>query len=88
MGTKFEPKRTCIACRETKEKRELLRIVKNAEGEIFIDFSKKAAGRGAYVCAEQACVVRLKKYRLLNKAFSSAVDESVYEKIEKEVCAE
>ena len=44
---KKEPKRMCVACREMKDKRELLRVVKNAAGEIGIDFSFKAAGRGA-----------------------------------------
>ena len=41
------PLRMCIACRELKEKREMLRVVKNGEGKIFLDFSSKAAGRGA-----------------------------------------
>lgn len=85
MGKKFEPKRTCVACREMKDKREMLRVAKNAAGEIFVDFSGKAAGRGAYVCSSAECVRRLKKYRLLNKTFSSPVDEGVYARIEEEL---
>ena len=84
MG-KIEPKRMCVACREMKEKREMFRVVKNAAGEIFADFSGKAAGRGAYICNNDECVKRLKKQRLLNKAFSAPVSDEVYRRIEKEV---
>ena len=84
MG-KIEPKRMCVACREMKENRELVRVVKNAAGEIFADFSGKAAGRGAYICNNDECVKRLKKQRLLNKAFSAPVSDEVYRRIEEEV---
>lgn len=84
MG-KIEPKRMCVACREMKEKREMFRVVKNAAGEIFADFSGKAAGRGAYICNNDECVKRLKKQRLLNKAFSATVSDEVYRRIEEEV---
>ena len=84
MG-KIEPKRMCVACREMKEKREMFRVVKNAAGEIFADFSGQAAGRGAYICNNDECVKRLKKQRLLNKAFSAPVSDEVYRRIEEEV---
>lgn len=73
----------CIACRELKEKREMLRIVKNEE-KVFLDFSSKASGRGAYICDNPDCIKKLKKQRLLNKTFSCEVDESVYAAIEEE----
>ena len=78
------PMRTCIACRQEMPKRDMLRIVRTAAGEIKIDFSGKLAGRGAYICNSEACVKRLRKYRLLNKAFSSEVPEEVYLGIEEE----
>ncbi len=74
----------CIACRELKEKREMLRIVKPADGDIFIDFSSKASGRGAYICNNPECIKKLKKQKLLNKVFSCAVDDKVYTAIEEE----
>ena len=82
--TKKIPLRMCIACRELKEKRDMLRIVKNAQGEIFIDFSSKAAGRGAYICDNPDCIKKLKKQRLINKVFSCEVHEEVYARIEEE----
>ena len=78
------PMRTCIACREEKPKKEMLRVVKNAAGEIRLDFSGKLPGRGAYVCGSEACIKKLKKYRLLNKAVSSEGAPDVYDAIEEE----
>ena len=78
------PLRQCIACRELKPKKEMLRIVKNKEGAIFLDFSGKAQGRGAYICDDENCIKKLRKQRLINKVFSCEVDESVYSAIEEE----
>ena len=78
------PLRMCIACRELKEKREMLRIVKNAQGEIFLDFSSKSPGRGAYICNNPDCIKKLRKQRLINRVFSCEVPEEVYARIEEE----
>ena len=58
------PLRMCIACREMKPKKEMLRVVKNASGEISLDFSGKLTGRGAYLCNGEGCVKKLRKQRL------------------------
>lgn len=84
MREKKIPLRQCIACRELKEKKSMLRIVRTSEGKIFLDFSSKASGRGAYICDNPDCVKKLTKSRLLNKAFSCAVDDSVYAAVEAE----
>ena len=78
------PLRQCIACRELKEKIAMLRVVKNADGMIFIDFSGKAAGRGAYICDNPDCIKKLKAKRLIDKTFSCRVDDKVYASIEEE----
>ena len=82
--TKKIPLRQCIACRELKPKKEMLRIVKNKEGAIFLDFSGKAQGRGAYICDDENCIKKLRKQRLINKVFSCEVDGAVYSAIEEE----
>jgi hypothetical protein len=82
--TKKIPLRMCIACRQLKEKKAMLRIVKNPEGKIFLDFSSKASGRGAYICDSPECIGKLRKQRLINKVFSCEVDDSVYQAIEEE----
>ncbi len=71
----------CIACREMKNKKDLLRIVKNKEGKIFVDETGKANGRGAYICKDTACLEKLKKQKVLNKAFKMMIEDSVYEEI-------
>ncbi len=81
------PLRMCIACREMKPKKEMLRIVKNAAGEIRLDFSGKLPGRGAYICNSEACIKKLNKAKLLHKTFSCEVDAGVYARIEEEFLA-
>ena len=77
------PMRTCVACRTTKPKKELIRIVKNGE-EISLDRTGKKNGRGAYICDDQNCLEKLKKGKILNKVFSLPVSDDVYAKIEEE----
>lgn len=84
---KRAPMRTCVACREEKPKKEMLRIVKNADGKIFLDFSGKAAGRGAYICNGEGCIQKLVKHKLLHKAFATQVDDEIYAAIEEEFFA-
>ncbi|HXV41883.1 MAG TPA: YlxR family protein [Anaerolineae bacterium] len=52
---KHRPQRTCIACRETKDKRDLIRVVRTPEGALIIDPTGKANGRGAYLCRQASC---------------------------------
>ena len=61
MKAKKIPVRMCVACREMKPKKEMLRVVRPKEGDVFIDLTGKAAGRGAYVCNDPACIRKLKK---------------------------
>lgn len=49
------PIRTCVGCRQTSGKRALVRIVRTPEGDVHVDPTGKANGRGAYVCMEQSC---------------------------------
>ena len=83
------PMRMCLCCREMKPKRELVRVVLNKEGQIGVDLTGKAAGRGAYLCREAECVAKLRKTRALDRGFSRAVDDAVYEQLQKELsCGE
>lgn len=75
------PMRTCIACRTSKPKRELMRIVKFGD-EIKLDVTGKQNGRGAYICADKECLTKLKKQKLLNRAFECNVPDAVYEALE------
>jgi predicted RNA-binding protein YlxR (DUF448 family) len=63
--TKHVPLRTCVACRQSKPKRELLRVVRTPEGQVLLDPTGKKAGRGAYICARLSCwEIALKRKKL------------------------
>lgn len=83
MTVKKIPMRTCIVCREEKPKKELIRIVKNKEGELFLDRTGKANGRGAYVCDSKTCMEKLLKKKLLNKTFEMNISDEVYKGLEE-----
>lgn len=72
------PLRTCMGCNEKKPKKELVRIVKNKDGEIFIDRVGKADGRGAYICDSIDCLERIIKSKRLEKVLEVKIPEEVY----------
>ena len=72
---KNEPKRTCIGCNQIKLKKELIRIVKDKQGNINVDKTGKANGRGAYICDNKECLEKLKKSKRLEKTFEMSIDE-------------
>ena len=83
--TRSVPLRMCIACREMKPKKEMFRVVRNAEGEISVDATGKMPGRGAYICGAEECQKKLADKKLLHKAFSAEVPQTVYRGVEEEV---
>ncbi len=79
---KRKPIRTCICCRREFLKSELVRVVRTPEGKFIIDLSGKADGRGAYVCGDKECLKKLRKAKMLNRAFSSEVPAEIYDSLE------
>ena len=73
--------RMCIGCNEKKDKRELIRVVLNKNGEILIDKTGKLAGRGAYICDNIECLEKAIKSRKLERAFDKRIDEHIYDKL-------
>lgn len=71
----------CIACRQMKDKKDLVRIVKNKENQIFVDNSFKANGRGAYLCKDINCFDKLKKSKALNRTFKCEIDEKILDNL-------
>ncbi len=71
----------CIACRSALEKKQMLRIVKDKEGNISLDFTGKKAGRGAYICDSAQCIEKCIKNRLLNRNFQMEISSEVYDAI-------
>ena len=76
------PMRQCVGCREMKEKRQLIRVVRSPEGEVSLDFKGKKPGRGAYVCPDPECLKKARKSKALERVFSAALPPEVYEALE------
>ena len=71
--------RTCMGCNSKKEKKDLIRIVMNKEGKIFIDEKGKLEGRGAYICNNIKCLDNAIKTKRLNRIFEKNIDDKIYE---------
>lgn len=72
------PMRKCVACQEMMPKKELIRVVRTPENEVKWDPTGKLAGRGAYICAKEACFTLAEKKKLLERALKTSIGEEVY----------
>ena len=79
------PNRTCIGCNEIKPKKELIRVVKNKENQIFIDKTGKANGRGAYLCNNLECLEKAIKTKKLERTFETTIEPKIYEDLRGEM---
>ncbi|RVU54175.1 RNase P modulator RnpM [Anaerosphaera multitolerans] len=75
------PMRKCIGCGTNKPKKDLIRIVKNKEGEIFLDKTGKKNGRGAYICFNEECLEKAIKSKALNRAFEMEIRDETYNEL-------
>ena len=78
---KNQPQRTCMGCNEKKDKKELIRIVKNKENEILVDKTGKQEGRGAYICNDIQCLEKVIKTKRLERALDIKISEEIYENL-------
>lgn len=82
------PMRMCVGCGEMKPKAELTRVVRTAEGEIFIDLKGKANGRGAYICHDINCLNKAIKAKRLERTFDTRIQDDVYDTLKKDLSAD
>ena len=73
------PLRKCLATQEICPKKDLIRVVKNKDGDVFVDLTGKAYGRGAYLKKSIEAIDKAKKSKCLNKALECEIPEKVYE---------
>ena len=81
MKTRRIPLRQSVVSNDVIDKRDLLRIVKNNDGEVFIDPTGKANGRGAYIKLDNAEALEAKKKKVFNRSFNMEVEESFYDEL-------
>jgi predicted RNA-binding protein YlxR (DUF448 family) len=79
------PMRMCIACREMRAKKELMRVVKTPEGILVFDATGKQNGRGAYLCRSSACLERAIKTRALERALEAPLNDFLKEALAAEI---
>lgn len=84
MKNKKIPMRQCVGCKEMKNKREMMRVLKTAEGPIVIDTTGRKNGRGAYLCMTKECLAKARKNKGLERSFKMSIPDEVYEELEKE----
>ncbi|WP_446899514.1 RNase P modulator RnpM [Clostridium sp. LBM24168] len=85
MKKKKIPHRMCLGCMEMKPKRELIRVVKNKEGEVFVDLTGKKNGRGAYICKDIMCLEKAFKNKRLQKNLETNIDDELYNRLRDEI---
>ena len=78
MKVKKIPMRMCTGCGEMKPKKELIRVVKNNEGEVSLDPVGKKPGRGAYVCKSAECLEKAYKSKRLNRNLETGISEDIF----------
>ena len=85
MKPKKIPMRMCVGCREMKEKRDLIRVVRGPEGDVSLDPTGKKSGRGAYVCRNAECLKRAIRQRQLERQLEVVLTEEVSEYLKREL---
>ena len=79
------PQRQCMGCRERKSKRDLIRVVRGPDGNVSLDFSGKAPGRGAYLCPDPQCLQKAIKSKALDRSLEVTIPQEVYQRLQKEM---
>lgn len=88
MKVKKVPQRMCTGCMEMKPKKELIRVVKNTEGDISVDLTGKKNGRGAYVCRNIECLEKAFKAKRLQRNLEAQISDEIYSRLKEEIANE
>ena len=79
------PMRQCTGCQEMKNKKEMIRVLKTAEGEITLDATGKKNGRGAYLCRSMDCLEKAVKNKGLERSLKVKIPSEVYDALREEL---
>ena len=85
MKVKKIPLRMCTGCMEMKPKKELIRVVRSAEGEVSFVLTGIKAGRGAYICKDNECLEKAFKAKRLSRNLDVTIDEEIYNRLREEI---
>lgn len=85
MKVKKVPLRMCTGCMEMKPKKELIRVVRNSEGEVSVDLTGKKSGRGAYICKNEECLEKAFKTKRLSRNLDIPISEDIFNILKDEI---
>lgn len=85
MKVRKIPQRMCSGCLEKRDKKDLIRVVKNKEGQISIDLTGKKPGRGAYICRSLTCLEKAIKTKRLDRSLEAKIDEETFVRLREEI---
>ncbi len=87
MKAKKIPMRRCAGCMQSKPKKELIRIVGNKDGNVMLDITGKAQGRGVYICPDSSCFKIARKKQAISRSLSMTIPseklDAIFEELEK-----
>lgn len=79
------PERQCLGCNRHAPKAELLRVVRDPDGNVSLDFKGRKSGRGAYICRSAECFRKARKNRRISNNLSCEIPDAVWEEMEREL---
>ena len=79
------PMRQCMGCNEHKPKADMIRVVRDPEGQISLDFKGKKSGRGAYLCHSMTCLKKARKSRRIDRVLECEIPDGVYDAMEQQM---
>ena len=79
------PQRMCVSCREMKDKKLLLRVVRGQDKLASLDLSGKSPGRGAYICISDVCLQKARKRRALERALQTKMEDALWQQLQEEI---
>ena len=85
MTEKKVPLRRCAGCNEQKSKKEFVRVLRTPEGEIILDESGKANGRGVYLCPKKSCLQKARKAKRLERNLKVAIPDEIWTRLEEKL---
>ena len=82
---KKTPMRKCTGCGEMKDKKEMIRVIRNDEGKLELDMTGRKNGRGAYICNDIECLAKAVKAGRIKKEFGTDIPNDLYDRMEEQI---
>lgn len=85
MKNKKVPMRQCVGCRELKNKKDLMRILRTPDNNVIFDDTGRMNGRGAYICPSVECLKKARKTKAIERSLDISIPDEVYDAIERQM---